>query len=57
MNRTNITQSPRPGEQDRHGVDPRPPEPDVRRTVDGVQGATAPQPHQLPLHPGMVIKE
>ena len=35
-----------------HGRDPRPPQPDVRRAVDGVQGAAAPLPHHLPLDPG-----
>ena len=43
------------GERDRrrrHGRDPRPPQPDVRRAVDGVQGAAAPLPHHLPLDQG-----
>ena len=54
MNRTRTYQIS--GEQDHHGVDPRVPELDVCLAVDGVQGATAPLPHQLPLDTGKVIR-
>ena len=37
---------------DQDGVAPCAPEPDVRLAFDGVQGAAAPLPHQLPLHTG-----
>ena len=40
---------------DRHGVGARPPERDVRLAVDGVQGAAAPLPHQLPLDTGILL--
>ena len=55
MNRTRTYQIS--GEQYHHGVDPRVSELDVCLAVDGMQGATAPLPHQLPLDTGKLIHQ